>query len=544
MLGAARAIAIVGEEGGRGAPGVALPLLGATHSGGGRRLRTKCANRQKKKHNSSSATTSTIHQSESGSGGSPVLGLGGSAMMTVQSAQLKAQASAMIGSSHAGVPANVSHRPPTPTVPQSWTHTLTPSASFLSTNALQLGMGSQPAQLKAQPSAMIGSSHAGVPANTSHRPPAPTVPHSCSASSLLTNAEQLGMGSQPAQLKAQPSAMIGSSHAGVPANTSHRPPAPTVPHSCSASSLLTNAEQLGMAQPAQLKAQASAMIGSSHTGVPANVSHRPSASTVPHIWTHALTLSASSLSTNAEQGGGAAVGREEDSAVEIVGLTVGLAVRMAAFALGLAVGSLVGFMVGLAVVGMAEGMAVGALVGLIAGPTDGEIVELSDGVMVVVVGLVVVVVVVVGRSVVEVMMSSVVVVDHHAGENVGLTVGLMVGRKVGLAVGVMVGLVVGFTVGVMVGLVVGELVGLVEQFGWPHNSGHRWRTNTAIGVWPTQRDGRYEWQSTSSSHDTVGNAVGLTVGLMVGEELVGLVVQFGWPQNTGHRWRTNTAMGL
>ena len=88
-----------------------------------------------------------------------------------------------------------------------------------------------------------------------------------------------------------------------------------------------------------------------------------------------------------------------------------------------------------------------------------------------------------------------------------------------------------------------ELVGLVEQFGWPHNSGHCWRTNTEMGVSPAQRDGMYDWQSTSSSHfivgDAVGSAVGLAVGLPVGA-LVGLVVQFSWLQNNGHFRRTNS----
>ena len=138
MLGAAGVIAIVGEEGGCGAPEVTLPLPVATNTAGGRRLRKKCANRKKKKHNSSSATTSPIHQYETGSGGSPALVL---TMTIVQLAQLKAQASAITGLSHAAVTlANVSHRPPAPTGPHCWINNRSLSVSSLSTNAEQ-GVG-------------------------------------------------------------------------------------------------------------------------------------------------------------------------------------------------------------------------------------------------------------------------------------------------------------------------------------------------------------------------------------------------------------------
>lgn len=180
---------------------------------------------------------------------------------------------------------------------------------------------------------------------------------------------------------------------------------------------------LTIVQLAQLKAQASAIIGLSHAAVTlTNVSHRPPAPTKPHCWSHNRSLSVSSLSINAEQGVGEVVGREEGGAEEIVGLTEGLAVGLTVFALGLDVGSLVGLAVGVAV-----GFTVGNIVGFAVGIVVGMMVGLA----------------------------------------VGLTVGLAVGLTMGLAVGSAVGEVVGLMVGPIVGEAVGPAVGDALGAGLP-----------------------------------------------------------------------------
>lgn len=80
-------------------------------------------------------------------------------------------------------------------------------------------------------------------------------------------------------------------------------------------------------------------------------------------------------------------------------------------------------------------------------------------------------------------------------------------------VGLQVGMVVGAMVGPGVGAVVGlELVGLSVQPGWPQNTGHRRRSSKFKVPSPTHSDGGRTLQSTSSLHGTVGTALGATVG--------------------------------